>query len=111
MMNVTKTAQFFGVDPLLTAQDLESLAADLRMLAAGIMPDRQIIMEAPLIHEWRFTTRPNFALSGSVYNHPRVADGKNALTSEVFAISSDRRWARTMSRFYDLGPASLEGLQ
>lgn len=102
---------FLGTDPLKTADALGQLAADLRNLAAGVLPNREHIIEAPLIHRWSIVQRPTFALSGSLYNHPRIKDGQRAVTSELFAICRDRQWARTMNRFYDLGPTSLEGLQ
>lgn len=102
---------FLGNDPLKTADALERLALDMRMLAAGHLPDRKYISEAPLLHCWSAVQRPRFALSGTVYGHPAISDGRTAITSELFAINRQRQWARTMSRFYGLGPASMEGLQ
>ena len=49
-------------------------------------------------------SRPGIALVGTVQGHPMIADHRSAITSELFAIDSDERWARTMSRFYLLEP-------
>nr|WP_245893353.1 hypothetical protein [Devosia naphthalenivorans] len=45
-----------------------------------------------------------------MFNHPDIGDGRSAVTSELFAIDPGRRWVRTLSRFYELGPVTLQGL-
>lgn len=97
------SANFLGQDPLLTAASLENLAHDLRLLAGGTHPD---LDGAPRIEDWRLVRREAIAIDGVVQGHPIIIDGRRALSSEVFAFDPDRRWARTLSRFYVLGPQS-----
>lgn len=101
---------FMGADPLATAELLEELAADLRDLAAGSVPSARRLREAPHLRRWGFAPRSALCLTGTTYGHPRLVDGRDAVTSEVFAIARDRSWARTLSRFYQLGPPKLCGL-
>jgi hypothetical protein len=96
------SVDFVGADPLATAELLEALAADLRRLAAGHIPTPADLAEAPVLRDWSTLLRSCMALAGSVEGHPTIADHRPAITSELFAIDSDRLWARTMSRFYRL---------
>ena len=104
-----ETTSFLGADPIATAHTLEVLAADLRKLAAGQLPDPVALSGSPLLHGWGATRKPVACLTGKVYGHPKLEDGRVAVTSEVFAIDRDQRWVRTISRFYELGPAGLFG--
>ncbi|MFD2649142.1 DUF6634 family protein [Devosia albogilva] len=99
---------FLGADPLGTADRLEELAADLRRLAKGCLPTTSELAEAPILLGWVPLSRPCTALAGPVEGHPRITDHRPAVTSELFAIDSNERWARTMSRYYRLTPRSTE---
>lgn len=99
-----------GCDPEQTAELLADLAADLRKLAEGQCPTPSQLRNAPLLTSWTFAHRPSLVFSGSMFNHPVVGDGRTSLTSEIYAIDPGRRWARTLSRFYELGPVTLHGL-
>lgn len=100
---------FLGSDPLDTAQKLEALAADLRRLARGNVPPLRAMAVAPVLHGWGFQKRTALCLAGKVYGHPRIGDGSFSITSQVYAIDPERRWARTFSRFYELGPSGMFG--
>jgi hypothetical protein len=104
-----QSTSFLGADPLATAATLEALAADLRKLADGHLPEPGTMSSAPLLHGWGASRKPVICLTGKVYGHPRLADGHVALTSEVFAIDRAQRWVRTMSRYYELGPTGIFG--
>lgn len=104
------TSDFLGCDPLAAAETLERLAADLRRLAAGNLPTSSELRDAPMLRNWSFVRRQRACLTGTTFNHPCIGDGRTAVTSELFAIDHGRRWVRTMSRFYELGPATLQGL-
>ena len=104
-----QAVDFLGADPLGTADRLEALAADLRGLAKGRLPTASELAEAPVLQGWVPLSRLCTALAGTVDGHPRIADHRPAVTSELFAIDVDRRWARTMSRYYRLVPAEPEG--
>jgi len=43
-------------------------------------------------------------LQGIVTRHPRLADGALIETSPLLLLAADRSAARTVSRFYRLGP-------
>ena len=101
---------FLGADPLATAELLEDLAADLRGLAAGSLPSPGRLREAPHLRRWGFAPRSALCLAGTAYGHPRIVDGRECVTSEIFAIARDRSWARTLSRYYQLGPPKVFGL-
>jgi hypothetical protein len=103
------SVSFLGADPLATADTLEALGADVRKVAAGDLPDPTVLAGFPLLHGWGIARKPVTCLTGKVYGHPALGDGRVAITSEVFAIARDQRWVRTMSRFYELGPAGLFG--
>jgi hypothetical protein len=106
---VEKPISFLGADPVATAETLEALAADLRKLAKGRHPSPQMLAEAPLLRGWGFSRRPAACLQGRIYGHPVIGDTEFATTSELFAIDGERRWVRTMSRYYALGPAGMFG--
>ncbi len=90
---------FLGSDPYQTAKMLEELARDLRRLAGGEHPD---LTTAPVLTKWHPTFRRQMALEGVIHGHPRIGEGRTGLTSGVFALAEDRKWARTLSRFYRL---------
>lgn len=105
-----KTVDFLGDDPHRLADRFQALADDLRRLAAGTLPSRGALAEAPIIRNWGFVRRPVVALTGTTFGHPLIGEGNSTITSEIFAIDPERGWARTMSRFYVLGPAGKFGL-
>ncbi len=105
-----KNIDFLGCDPEQTAAILERLATDLRKLGLGQHPAPALLREAPLLRGWSFEQRPRPCLTGYMFNHPLIAEGRTGVTSEIYAIDPGRRWVRTLSRFYELGPATLHGL-
>ena len=110
-MLMKEVTSFLGADPMTTADTLEELASDLRRLAKGEPPNVAVLSAAPLLHGWGTARKPVSCLTGKVYGHPKLGDGRIALTSEIFAIDRERRWVRTLSRFYALGPSGMFGQQ
>lgn len=86
-----------------TAKLLHALSRDLRRIEQGIGPTADELAAAPSIIDWRMTYRFEPALTGSVHGHPNLADGP-AVTSGLFYLDRAAGYARTMSRFYRLGP-------
>lgn len=104
------TIDFLGADPLATADELESLAADLRLLAGGIVPDAASLSTSPLMWRWGMTRRAVPCLDGLYYGHPSLPDGTRGQSSQVYAINRESNWVRTATRYHSLGPARMFGV-
>jgi hypothetical protein len=97
----TSDIDFFGEDPISAAARIDRLAADLRRLAVS-PPSELDLQNAPVIMDAEVVVRSVFALSGPVFGHPSIRNGRSCLTSELFALDRQGMWARTGSRFYRL---------
>ena len=97
------TICFIGGDAAHSLAKARQLVDDLADLAKNGGPTTEQLAAAPLLSPWRGTTRSSPALTGLVFGHPRLADNRPALTTELFAIDIDAGWARSWSRFYRLG--------
>ena len=94
-----------GRDTAQLAQEIEklsTLAEDLeRYLAHGRRQDE--LDGAPVIDRWSAIQDPTaFRISGIMVGHPGLGSGLG-LTSQVYGISQDRTWVRTLSRVWRLG--------
>jgi len=90
---------------------LASLVADMEALRRGALPDGLLDVEPPVLEHWKKAVRPIPCLAGLSFGHPRlVGSGRPIITSDVWLISADESWARTLSRWYRLGrPAGHAG--
>lgn len=87
------------------------LAEDLSLIESGFGPIPADLMETAHLDEWGVTRRTFTALEGTVSGHPELSIGDWITTSELMAYGPERRWARTLSRYYVLGtPAGGERL-
>lgn len=84
---------------------LRKLADDLERMT--VFKPREELEAAMRINPWRLEMVPKPALRGVVHQHP-LFKSKEVLTSELFAIDRNAGWARTLCRFYLLGPAPTE---
>lgn len=95
---------------------LEALAMDLKRISEGSGPTLDELENAPLLDFYAMTERPMYCLKGQVYGHPILGDGQ-IYTSQIFALNTPQRWARTLTRWYRLGDTrqdiqrKLEGSQ
>jgi len=98
-------AFFPNADALTRTQ--EALAA----IAAG--PSAKDLAGAPVLTEWMVCPHAGvfFSLQGLSTGHPELTqDGAFITTSIVLGIDPQRRWARTLSRWYRLAtPADPQG--
>ncbi|GJE38032.1 hypothetical protein [Methylobacterium persicinum] len=90
---------------------LHDLADELQGIRDGAKPTAADLADVPRLEEWRPTTREVRILTGRVYGHPSIPDGRRITTSDLYA-SDMLTWARTTSRYYTLGspapgPAAL----
>ncbi|CAN7420599.1 hypothetical protein LJR231_002712 [Phyllobacterium sp. LjRoot231] len=83
-------------------ETLENLLRDLKSLRSGSFPDKKALASAPLIDQWSLGTRPVPCLYGVISGHPRFRRSEG-VTSDVWVMSPNRRFIRTMSRYYRLG--------
>lgn len=86
----------------------DTVAAGLReaaRIAAGFVPGEAELAGAPLLSSWIVEVQPGglIRLVGSVSGHPTISDGW-CTTSVVLAADETAGWARTVSRYYRLGP-------
>jgi hypothetical protein len=89
----------------------QSLADDLRRLAAGDLPTAEDLACAPVITDWSVTLRPESCLVGVISGHPTIGLMRPGRTSGIFAMDAvNCAWVRTWSRYYKLGrQAGQEG--
>jgi hypothetical protein len=85
------------------SEKITRLAADLEAIAQGQAPTPQDLAQAPLLLNWNTISVPSVALTGLVLDHPKLGTTR-VTTSLVYAMCPDLTWARTLSRYYALGP-------
>lgn len=91
------------------AQRHLDLAEDLSLIETGFGPIPEDFLDAAHLDEWGLTTRTFKALEGTVSDHPELMTGDWIRTSEIMAFGPEKKWARTLSRYYSLGtPAEDE---
>jgi hypothetical protein len=91
---------------------LASLVADMEGFRRGELPQALADgKDAPILDRWILGSRPVPCLAGLSTGHPRLAGVNRAIaTSDLWLMSADRTWARTLSRWYRLGrPAEQSG--
>jgi hypothetical protein len=81
---------------------LRDLADELQGIRDGIKPVPGDLADAPRLEGWRTASREVRILTGRVYGHPDIPDGRRITTSDLYA-SDGKNWARSMSRYYRLG--------
>ena len=79
----------------------ERLLEDIRRANAGEF-EMKDIANAPLLDRYRAVLGHAYALKGIVTGHPRLQDGKEIITSQLFYLDPDRGIARTMNNWYRL---------
>lgn len=91
-----------AITPDLTAR-LRRLADDLDRVAAKRAPTPAELKQAPLLVDWRILmTFRGLCFVGFAAGHPLLGS-KQIVTSPLWVLDPDLRWARTLSRFYRLG--------
>ena len=83
---------------------LSALVADMDAIQRGDSPESMTNGEAPVLDQWVMARRTIPCLAGLSSGHPRlVGSGRPIATSDLWLMSADRTWARTLSRWYALG--------
>lgn len=82
---------------------LKALVADMERVCDGLA-ERNLPDDAPMLDQWMIVQRPVSCLVGRSSGHPILAGkGRPIATSDLWLISEDGQWARTLSRWYRLG--------
>ncbi len=87
---------------------LERLLIDLKRIRDGQRPTADELAEAPIIHGYEIEHRLAPALRGLIFDHPLLGTTIGT-TSDLWFIAPDKRWVRTLSRFYRLGDEKHSG--
>lgn len=87
-----------------TLDRLKRLVADIEALKSGRLPDISGIEGSAVIHGWVLDQRPAACLRGYMEGHPTVRPGRMGITSDLWIWAPHHGFARTLSRFYRLGP-------
>ncbi|OYR15237.1 DUF6634 family protein [Brucella thiophenivorans] len=91
---------------------LQNLLEDLKSLRDGNELNSEVLSKSPVLNGWSQTTRSTACLEGVVQEHPRLGKSKVILTSDLYYLDPEMRFARTLSRYYRLGkPAKFKGLR
>lgn len=91
---------------------LRALVIDLECIWLGGYPDERELNDAPLITNWKASTRAVTCLEGIMIQHPRLGNiVANGITSELWLLDLDRDYVRTFSRFYRLGEKTSTSLK
>lgn len=83
---------------------LSALVADMEAIRDGVPPESLNDGTAPVLDRWIIAQRAIPCLAGLSSGHPMlVGDNRAIATSDLWLLSDDRTWARTLSRWYRLG--------
>lgn len=96
------SGQSLAFDTLLSK--LDPLVVDMKALRDGRSPLELGGTHAPLLDRRAPRLGPSLFLVGHSTGHPKFAGEDQPITaSQVFIVSEDQAWARTLSRWYRLG--------
>jgi hypothetical protein len=91
----------------MSAEIAQRLSADLRLVETGSLTIKSLDA-APLLEAHQMYSRPTACLSGDVFGHPLLPDGRDIMTSQLIFMDTDIGIARTINRWYRLGhPAGV----
>ena len=82
---------------------------DLRRIDDGTLDVPSILADAPTLSDYKLVLGWSHALSGVVHGHPRLQDGHEVVTSQLFYLDPQLGLARTMNRWYRLGRSGRGG--
>jgi hypothetical protein len=94
-----------GGDALaIETERVRSLLADMERILGGHPPETIANDDPPILDQWKLINRPTPCLVGLSTGHPKLPGAnREIVTSDVWLMSDDLTWARTLSRWYRLG--------
>lgn len=96
-------------DPLFKfeMERVKSLGVDMERIYRGVSPEAVAGENAPILDRWVLGIRTVPCLVGLSTGHPRlVGEDRLITTSDLWLLSDDMGWARTLSRWFVLGRPS-----
>lgn len=92
----------------MSADDALRLSADLRVVEAGSLTINSLDTAPILLESHQMYSRRTACLSGYVFGHPSLPDGREIMTSQLIYLDMGIGIARTINRWYRLGhPAGV----
>ena len=82
---------------------LRGLVQALADIRRGHHPGKAALASFPKIQNWQAIPRPDPCLTGTMFNHPTIADGRQGITTGLWVLAPAFGYARTVTRFYPLG--------
>jgi hypothetical protein len=83
---------------------VKSLAADMGRIHRGVAPEEVADGNIPILDRWVLGRQTVPCLMGFSTGHPELpGQGRLITTSDLWLLSEDMGWARTLSRWYRLG--------
>lgn len=84
---------------------LRALAIDIERILQGVEPQAMAGEgPAPILDRWFLANRAVPCLIGLSTGHPTLVGANRSIaTSDVWLMSEEKTWARTLSRWYRLG--------
>lgn len=92
----------------LSSEDAQRLSVDLRAVEAGITHSLSL-HTAPILESHQMYSRRTACLSGHVFGHPSLANGREIMTSQLMYMDTEFGIARTLNRWYRLGRPAETG--
>jgi hypothetical protein len=87
---------------------LARLVEDLRLAETGSLSVLDL-SDSPILYSHQIIPLSVGILKGVVEGHPKLGNGREITTSQVFFIDTDLGLARTLSRWYRLGMSAQNG--
>ena len=88
---------------------LTELQRDIARIDDGWHPSERDLADTPILEHWSLGMRMQPCLTGEVYGHPKLRSGGKSTTSQLYLFAPHHGYARTLSRFYRLGPPATDG--
>lgn len=85
------------------------LLDDLTRLEDGTLDVSSVLADAPTLSGHKLVLGWAHALCGVVHGHPRLQDGREIVTSQLFYFDPQLGLARTMNRWYRLARSTHGG--
>lgn len=92
---------FQNIDDL--QDSLADLLRDVHEVRLQGRPRASSLKNAPRLEDWSHAALYSPCLVGRVIGHPLLGDRPHIRTSQLIVIDTDAGWARTLSRYYQLG--------